>query len=40
MKYKIKMFFWRIANKRYMNNKHNKIIDDALCYIVNKLNKE
>lgn len=39
MKNKIKMFFWKIANKRYMKNKNNKLIDNILYYLVNKLNK-
>lgn len=39
MKNKIKMYFWRIANKRYMQNKQNKIIDNILYFIVNTLNK-
>lgn len=39
MRNKIKMFFWGIANKRYMENKNNKLIDNILYYLVNKLNK-
>lgn len=39
IKNNIKMYFWRIANKRYMQNKKNKLIDNALYFIVNTLNK-
>ena len=39
MKNKIKMFFWKVANKRYIKNKYNKFIDNVLFYIVNTLNK-
>lgn len=37
MKNKIRMYFWRKANKRYMKNKNNKLIDDILFFIVNTL---
>ena len=38
MKYKIKIYFWRIANKRYLKHK-TSAIDAILLYIVNYLNK-
>ena len=37
LKNNIKMYFWRIASKRYMQNKKNKLIDNTLYFIVNKL---
>ena len=37
LKNSIKMYFWRIASKRYMQNKKNKLIDNTLYFIVNKL---
>lgn len=37
LKNSVKMYFWRIANKRYMQNKKNKLIDNTLYFIVNKL---
>lgn len=37
LKNNIKMYFWKIANKRYMQNKKNKLIDNTLYFIVNKL---
>lgn len=37
LKNSIRMYFWRIANKRYMQNKKNKLIDNTLYFIVNKL---
>ncbi len=30
-------YFWKIANKRYKQNKKNKLIDNTLYFIVNKL---
>ena len=37
IKNNIRMHFWKIANKRYMQNKKNKLIDNTLYFIVNKL---
>lgn len=37
LKNNIRMYFWGIANKRYMQNKKNKLIDNTLYFIVNKL---
>lgn len=39
VKNNVRMYFWKIANKRYMQNKKNKLIDNILFFIVNTLNK-